>query len=444
MSNLGSPTQSRAGGLSVSTGNGNNIPRAAPSPASIAGSDWSGISKYATDSMYGPGGARPGPRSPINVSPPSSIARSSDGTGLYASMEGRETIKSIAHEEEVAAHHNALRRMLQPYLSQLGGARPNKARDKLLRLSPVQFQELSTDVYDELQRRSAGERASGPPPDHPPHLLPKEEFHPKRNQARQKLSTLPLVRFRDLATDVFYELERRFPKFNSGLINSPTNSMDGRGMPPPVRISSPGPNGMGPPGRVGSPGPQRRGSPGPGQMRNNGPPYGPGPNGPNGFRGPPRGPPPQRGPMSPGMGMGMGPGGPDSPNSLGRPLPKTFQNNMVIPNKSTMVEDDDDDDIDENELFGAGKRGMGGPVGMGRRDSERSLAGNEVRIMETWSTRLLTTRRPINDSLPSIRARSRYYRKRSPTSKPRRRKRGRNSTGCGRTPRITLFVHDSP
>ena len=33
----------------------------------------------------------------------------------------------------------------------------------------------------------------------------------------------------------------------------------------------------------------------------------------------------------------------DPPNSLGRPLPKTFQSNTIVPNKSTMVEDDDDD-----------------------------------------------------------------------------------------------------
>ena len=34
-------------------------------------------------------------------------------------------------------------------------------------------------------------------------------FHPKRNQARQKLATLPGSRFRELATDVFGEIGRR-------------------------------------------------------------------------------------------------------------------------------------------------------------------------------------------------------------------------------------------
>lgn len=41
----------------------------------------------------------------------------------------------------------------------------------------------------------------------------KEEFHPKRNQARQKLGTLPVARFQDLASDVFVELTRRYPQF---------------------------------------------------------------------------------------------------------------------------------------------------------------------------------------------------------------------------------------
>jgi hypothetical protein len=41
----------------------------------------------------------------------------------------------------------------------------------------------------------------------------RDDFHPKRNQARQKLATLPKTRFKDLASDVFYELDHRFPHF---------------------------------------------------------------------------------------------------------------------------------------------------------------------------------------------------------------------------------------
>jgi hypothetical protein len=80
------------------------------------------------------------------------------------------------------------------------------ARDKLGRLSPQQFDELATDVYDELSRRQNT-------PDHP--FLPvSETFHPKRNQARQKLATLPANRFKDLASDVHAEMVRRYPQLS--------------------------------------------------------------------------------------------------------------------------------------------------------------------------------------------------------------------------------------
>ena len=45
-------------------------------------------------------------------------------------------------------------------------------------------------------------------------------FHSKRNQARQKLSTLPDPRFRDLAGDVLSELERRNPHLAESTANS--------------------------------------------------------------------------------------------------------------------------------------------------------------------------------------------------------------------------------
>jgi hypothetical protein len=51
------------------------------------------------------------------------------------------------------------------------------------------------------------------------------------------------------------------------------------------------------------------------------------------------------------------PGG--QPNSLGRPLPKTFQQNTIVPNKGTLVEDDDDSagtDDDAFNLEGAAAR----------------------------------------------------------------------------------------
>jgi hypothetical protein len=50
-----------------------------------------------------------------------------------------------------------------------------------------------------------------------PFLPVRDEFHPKRNQARQKLATLPVTRFQDLSSDVYYELSRRYPEFNEEL-----------------------------------------------------------------------------------------------------------------------------------------------------------------------------------------------------------------------------------
>jgi protein SPA2 len=51
-----------------------------------------------------------------------------------------------------------------------------------------------------------------------PFLPVRDDFHPKRNQARQKLATLPATRFEDLSSDVYYELERRYPEFKEELV----------------------------------------------------------------------------------------------------------------------------------------------------------------------------------------------------------------------------------
>lgn len=241
----------------TSTMNGRNGP--GPGPLSPVGSEWSGISKYQTldsDSPYSPalgqtfnrgqlasppissgsngtmngGGFPPRGSSGGGPSPPASIARSS-----VVSQ------KDAQFEASLSEHYVALKRYLAASLrDEKGNPRPNRARDKLLRLSAVQFQELSTDVFDELLRRQQERRPSnGASPDPTPAFLqPKDSFHPKRNQARQKLSTLPSPRFRDLATDVFYELERRFPRFAGGDISrvgSPASSMRG----PPSRNGTP-------------------------------------------------------------------------------------------------------------------------------------------------------------------------------------------------------------
>ena len=217
-------------------------------------------------------------------------------------------------EENLAQHYAILKRYLaQSLRDDKGNPKPNRARDKLLRLSAVQFMELSTDVYDELLRRqsAAGQQMNGPG-QVPSYLLPKDNFHPKRNQARQKLATLPPPRFRDLATDVFYELERRFPRFAGGGID---------------RNGSPAPSMRGPPSRQGTPNGIRPGQnpmvgePGSGRL---------GPD--DGARNPSLGSQVMAGQGIPGV----------EGDAYGRPTAKTFQSSTIIPNKSTLVEDDDD------------------------------------------------------------------------------------------------------
>lgn len=307
------------------------------SPVSADGSEWSGIARYQnTDSstfsplvtnnranlatppvsgysngVHGPmsNGANRRPGDAGNPSPPNSIARSSYGTNL---SDGQRR-KTLMMEESLAQHYAILKRYLaQSLRDEKGNPKPNRARDKLLRLSTAQFQELSTDVYDELLRRqSAGGPQANGPGQVPTYLLPKDNFHPKRNQARQKLATLPPPRFRDLATDVFYELERRFPRFAGGDID---------------RNGSPALSAVGPPSRQGTPNGIRPASREPGAIRQ--------PPGPTGRFAPRKG--------SLGGQALSGLIIPGQEDAYERPTAKTSQSNTIIPNKSTLVEDDDD------------------------------------------------------------------------------------------------------
>ena len=46
---------------------------------------------------------------------------------------------------------------------------------------------------------------------------------------------------------------------------------------------------------------------------------------------------------------GLAPG--SQPKEFGRPLPKTFQQNTIVPNKGMLVEDDDDSAADDDDAF---------------------------------------------------------------------------------------------
>lgn len=382
------------------------------SPASTTDSvDWSDspITRYAnlTDSPYSPtlppnsrgitpptsvhsstnttDGGMGGMGRPSVPSPPSSVGRSSDGTGLYASRmadsNNPNSRKMLLLEETLAEHYKVLKAYLgkqarsvylqyeltlhqAPTCAMKRARGPRGQRTSSRASPPSSFRSSgnevarrvrcradlsSTDVYDESLRREDDTKRGGPGApgnETPKFLLPKNSFHPKRNQARQKLSTLPLERFRQLATDVYNELERRSPRFTAADIpraGSPATSIASR-------------TSRGPPSRVGTPNSMNGGMNNGGMRPGPGPGPGPGPNGrpppgPAGYRnGAPSGPPP--GGLAPGQQM----------NEYGRPLPKTFQQNTIVPNKGTMVEDDDDDsaanddDEDAFNLEGAAPR----------------------------------------------------------------------------------------
>ncbi|GCB17707.1 protein SPA2 [Aspergillus awamori] len=315
-----------------------NAPSGTMSPVSVDGSDWSGINQYQkSDPPFSPtfstrsalatpptsgvpsgsngAGLTNGASGPVsdagNPSPPSSVAaRSSDGT-----LSDQRSKRHKRMEEVLGQHYVALRRFLNASHRDDRASKSSKARDKLLRLSATQFHELSTDVYDELLRRQAAMPAPNRPPrpDIPPFLPPRKDFHEKRNQARQKLASLQHQRFRDLATDVYTELERRFPQFPSRESRrlSPAPSYRGRpsnGYPPngyPPTPGGPRSQSRGPPSRMGYP-----------------------------SGGPPASPmyPPRQGSL----------GGPPPGMNGDGPMAKSFQSNTIVPNKSTMVEDDDD------------------------------------------------------------------------------------------------------
>ncbi|CAH0056688.1 unnamed protein product [Clonostachys solani] len=317
------------------------------SPVSVGGSEWP-TAKYHDDrpflnnrgnlasppssggsnsaksiNGYSPGG----PRSNGGPSPPASVGRSSMGTAIYARSEsGRNsTLNSprneLQDEATMSEHYRALKLFLMHRDPNNKGPL-NKARDKLLRLSFDQFFELSTDVYDELTRRQAAARVPPDAPNAPPRFLVAEEgFHPKRNQARQRLSSLGPPRFRDLIQDVCHELERRFPRFVGVAIPRGNSGMSMRS--PPVGP----PNGYGHPPRGQSLSRMRQ------------------PSDAGSIRGPPPldvyGVPPS--PVLPG-------------GQMGRPMPKQLnQSNTIVPNKSTMVEEDDEGEAAGSEQENKGR-----------------------------------------------------------------------------------------
>ena len=90
--------------------------------------------------------------------------------------------------------------------------RDEDAPESIKRLSLARFNELCTDVYDEVRRRHALEILRGLGDfDQLMSLPPLPSMHPRRNSARQKLSTLLIDGLIGLCIDLLRDLERRFP-----------------------------------------------------------------------------------------------------------------------------------------------------------------------------------------------------------------------------------------
>ncbi|SMN20393.1 similar to Saccharomyces cerevisiae YLR313C SPH1 Protein involved in shmoo formation and bipolar bud site selection [Maudiozyma saulgeensis] len=112
-----------------------------------------------------------------------------------------------AHKRDIEQYYSSLKTFFDvtgvQQLNRETSPRAQKARSKLLKLSFSQFYELSTDVSDELKRRINEDQNK------PDYLLPKANFHMKRNQARQKLANLSQTRFNELVDDILFEIRRR-------------------------------------------------------------------------------------------------------------------------------------------------------------------------------------------------------------------------------------------
>ncbi|KAI0060388.1 hypothetical protein BV25DRAFT_953444 [Artomyces pyxidatus] len=117
------------------------------------------------------------------------------------------SLASFLETHHTRWYYEELRNYLGPRLESEPVTARFAPRQKLVKLTAHQFDELSTDVYDEVLRRKYYSNSN------PVTCLPeRNDFHPKRNQARQKLATLPASRFADLLSDVFYDLGRRYPE----------------------------------------------------------------------------------------------------------------------------------------------------------------------------------------------------------------------------------------
>ncbi|KAJ1966626.1 component of the polarisome [Dispira parvispora] len=105
----------------------------------------------------------------------------------------------------------------------------HRSSSKFNRLPEQQLQVLLTDVYDELIRRTQSA--------HIPHLISKNELDDRRNRARAKLASLSDQRFFELVNDVYFELDARRSRYESGANGRSGPPKGGNSRPPPINTS---------------------------------------------------------------------------------------------------------------------------------------------------------------------------------------------------------------
>ncbi|KAK9479050.1 hypothetical protein V1514DRAFT_305477 [Lipomyces japonicus] len=126
------------------------------------------------------------------------------------------------------------------FMERLASPNQAKSRDRLHRMPRGPFVELSTDVYDELQRRIALRNGVS---NIPSALTSLDEFNVRRNATRANLGSVQEKRFIDLLSDVFYELVKRLPiiSSSSSSFSSSSSSSFHPSSIPGMQLSSPPP-----------------------------------------------------------------------------------------------------------------------------------------------------------------------------------------------------------
>ena len=163
-------------------------------------SEWSGISRYTSlqDAVeaYPTRSFVPSPRS----------GSQSPRTPIIHNPSSEEVVRAnLRTLDEFLVSHN---------IDKQASIRDTKANQKLSQLSGSLFFELCADVTDEVRRRQTDPSSTC--------LREQQDFHPKRNEGRRKLSSLSRTRFCSLVGDVYAECNRRV--FHSGTSGSTSNN----------------------------------------------------------------------------------------------------------------------------------------------------------------------------------------------------------------------------